>query len=478
MKVKLITLFLLIINIIFLSMILFIVESREVINFSLTGDNPYFLDLEQEYKEPGFVAEKCQRKHCEKLKVTITDNKEENPNDYEIKYSFKHKNKDYVLFRTVKSIDTTPPAIELKGSEKTIICPGKEYKEEGFTATDNVDGDLTSVVSRREEKNKIIYSVEDSSKNKTETTRTITSEDKTKPVIKLKGSETMTLYVGSTYKEPGYTATDNCAGNITSKVKVTKDINTNKVGTYKVTYTVTDRYQNETIIKRTILIKERPKSVVETADKAALTKYIKQKKYNVSVGYYNLVTGDTYYYQPGKVYFGASLVKTVDAMYIYEKTNPSAATIAKVKKAISISDNNAHMQLVNQIGRDKLKAYGKSLGATHFLTSTTNLYYGDTTVYDQMVFWKHLYKVIKNNPKGSELKSFFINTYGNYLRFDGIPTTMHKYGRQSQYYHDVGLIFSKQPYIVVILTKHGNSNFKTIIKDLSEKIYAYNRIDN
>jgi hypothetical protein len=136
------------------------------------------------------------------------------------------------------------------------------------------------------------------------------------------------------------------------------------------------------------------------------------------------------------------------------------------------------MELVRIIGRDKLKAYGHSLGASNFLNSTVNLYYGDTSVYDQMAIWKHLYKFITTNSRGNELKSYFINTYSNYLRFNGIPTHMHKYGYNGTYYHEVGIVFTKQPYIVVILSRHGKNNYKTIIPNLSKKLYEYNKIDN
>ena len=55
---------------------------------------------------------------------------------------------------------------------------------------------------------------------------------------------------------------------------------------------------------------------------------------------------------------------------------------------------------------------------------------------------------------------------------------MHKYGYYGSYYHDVGIVYADDPYIVVILTKHGNGNFKSIVQDLSKKIYGLNKIDN
>ena len=48
------------------------------------------------------------------------------------------------------------------------------------------------------------------------------------------------MNVGDTYNEPGYNATDSIDSNITDKVQVTNNIDTSKIGTYQVVYTVTN----------------------------------------------------------------------------------------------------------------------------------------------------------------------------------------------------------------------------------------------
>ena len=486
MKTKLILLFVLLINIIFLSMILFIVNSKERISFKLEGSNPVVLSIDESYEEPGYILESCRRNNCTKIddSVTLTSNLDSKTiGVYTINYEYKHNDKKYNLTRTIRVKDNIPPELNLKGKESVFLCPNKEYTEEGYKAKDNYDGDLTNQVEVERKEDKIVYRIVDSSGNEVTKERKLLKNNPTKPTIKLKGSSKITVIRGKAYNEPGYTASEACGVDLTSKVEVSGKVDTNTNNTYTISYKVKDNYGNETTEKRTVVVTEQIKyTSFNTTDKneykSELTKYIKQKNYNIYVGYYNLKTGDSYYYRPSTVLFGASLVKTVDALYIYEKTNPDSATITKVKKAISRSDNAAHLALVKQIGRDKLKTYGQSLGAKHFLTSTVNLYYGETSVYDQIAIWKHLYQVINNNPKGNELKSFFINTYANHLRFDGLPTHMHKYGRADSYYHDVGLVFANEPYIIVVLTRHGESNYKAVINDISKKLYEYNRLDN
>ena len=81
-------------------------------------------------------------------------------------------------------------------------------------------------------------------------------QDTTKPVISLNGNPKVTVNLGDKYIDAGATATDNVDGNITSKIIVTNNVNTLKVGTYKVTYKVTDKSGNTGIKERTVEVKD------------------------------------------------------------------------------------------------------------------------------------------------------------------------------------------------------------------------------
>lgn len=316
----------------------------------------------------------------------------------------------------------------------------------------------------------------DTSGNVSEDYRTIHYEDIIKPVINLNGNKTITLSVGEEYVEKGYTATDNCNDDLTNKVKVTNNININTAGVYNVTYTVEDDNHNTTSVKRTVKVIRKP--TFDTRDisdyKEALTNYIKSNNYNVSVGYYNLSTGASYYYRPNRIYYGASLVKTVNALYVYEHLNLTPDIKYLVSIMIGVSDNAAHLKLVDKVGFDNLKKYGRSIGAKNYLSGVDK--YGNTTVNDQMAVWKYFYKYINSSSNGKELSTYFINDYYNSLIFPGLPTTYHKYGWYSSYYHDTGIVLDKKPYIVVILTRHGNSNYREVVNDLSQKIYQLNKL--
>lgn len=61
--------------------------------------------------------------------------------------------------------DTVPPAITLNHNEDYVLMPWQEYVEEGYSASDNRDGDLTAQVERTVMEDKIRYRVSDQAGN-------------------------------------------------------------------------------------------------------------------------------------------------------------------------------------------------------------------------------------------------------------------------------------------------------------------------
>lgn len=168
--------------------------------------------------------------------------------NYELKFGlFKIKNK-----RIVEVVDKKKPVITLKGDIEKKVCPNKKYEEEGFEAVDEYDGDISDKVEIKEEDNKILYIVSDSSGNKEEVNRNIIYEDIDNPTITLKGKSEVNIYKDSKYDESGYNANDNCDGDITDKVKVTNNVDTSKVGKYTIKYEVSDSNENSTNVERIV----------------------------------------------------------------------------------------------------------------------------------------------------------------------------------------------------------------------------------
>lgn len=372
------------------------------VTFKLKGSNNIELELNETYSDEGFIAQVFKWDISNKVK---TDNNLNNSivGNYKTNYKLSFLGKNYYLVRNIKVIDKTIPTIKLNGKDEIKIYVGEKYNDEGASANDNYDGDISQLI------------------------------------------------------------------------EVENNLNTEQEGNYQIIYSIKDSSGNSNSIIRNIIVEK--KKVInkienknESYDKNdPIIKYVKENNYSVSIGYYNLVTGEKYLYQENKVYYGASLIKTLDAIYLYDKGLVNDSIRPYIDKAISVSDNDSHHYLVNYIGRTNLKNYGVSLGAYNTLSGDG--YYGNTTVKDQIIYLKKLYAISKEND---ELKSYFINDYGNYLKINS-NDVMHKYGYYGQYYHDVGIVLDNEPYIVVILTNHGNDNKKEIINNLSNLMYKYHK---
>lgn len=78
--------------------------------------------------------------------------------------------------------------------------------------------------------------------------------DHTGPEIKLNGESNMTIEIGSKYEEPGVmTVKDDKDGNIdVSRVRITGEVDSSKVGKYEITYSVIDSLKNKTVVTRNV----------------------------------------------------------------------------------------------------------------------------------------------------------------------------------------------------------------------------------
>lgn len=210
--------------------------SLTVPRIELVG-NDIELDYKSDYIEPGYKAYTLwfDITNLVKVESNIDSNK---VGTYEVKYKIDQLI-DIVNIRKVNVKEKEPPIIKLKGDTNYYVCPNKEYEEPGYKAKDNYDGEITDKVEITRQDDKIIYEAYDSSNNYTKEMRNLIYEDKDAPVLTLKGGD-ITLKVGETYEEPGYEATDNCLGDIKDKVEVVSNLDNNKIGSYTITYKVSD----------------------------------------------------------------------------------------------------------------------------------------------------------------------------------------------------------------------------------------------
>ena len=108
------------------------------------------------------------------------------------------------------------------------------------------------------------YNVTDSSGNAaSEVTRTVNVTDTTTPVITLVGDAEITVEVGTTYTDLGATASDNYDGDITADIVTVNNVDTSVIGSYTVTYNVTDSSGNDaTEVTRTVNVTDTTAPVI------------------------------------------------------------------------------------------------------------------------------------------------------------------------------------------------------------------------
>ncbi len=91
-------------------------------------------------------------------------------------------------------------------------------------------------------------------------------EDVTAPTVTLLGDATMTIYIGETFTDPGFKATDldgkDNESDATSMVVKTGTVDNTKSGDYVITYSATDEAGNKsTDVKRTVSVKHNAASI-------------------------------------------------------------------------------------------------------------------------------------------------------------------------------------------------------------------------
>lgn len=263
---------------------------------------------------------------------------------YTVTYTAKHNDMEENIAINYIVADNEKPVIELVTNKDTYTSPKDKYVEEGFTAKDNYDGDLTDKVIREEKDGIVYYTVSDSAGNTTTVEREIVYKDAVPPVITLNGEANVKISTGEEYVEAGFVATDDCDGDISDKVVISGAVDTSKNGSYVIAYQVKDSYGNECIVNRNITVQDiTPPSITLKGDK---NQYIKLGSTYSEPGFSALdtVDGD----MTGKVEVSGSVDTSKTGTYtISYKVTDSAGNSSSVSRQIYVFDKQAEVNPVN-----------------------------------------------------------------------------------------------------------------------------------
>ena len=249
---------------------------------TLKGQQSVTINVGENYTDAGATARDNVDGNISKSIVVIGVVDPSRPGVYTLIYTVKDKsgNAAAIVARSVRVVDKVAPVLTLTGPQSVTINVGDNYVEAGATAHDAVDGDISNLVvingavdSGKPGVYNLYYSVKDKSGNSAATlARTITVVDKVAPVLTLKGPQSLTINAGENYEDAGATAHDNVDGDISKSIETTGVVDTNKPGTYKVTYYVKDQSGNyAAAVKRTVTVVDKVAPVLTLKGPQSIT---------------------------------------------------------------------------------------------------------------------------------------------------------------------------------------------------------------
>ena len=155
----------------------------------------------------------------------------------------------------------TSPTITLAGENVMDMMYGDLFVEPGWSAWDVEDGDLTAQVFASYPYDidtiwpvgtwTVVYILGDSDSNVTQVFRRVnvllgSYVDSEVPLITLEGDMEVEIPLGSAYREPGASAADAVFGDLTEDIVIdSANVDVSRLGTYQVTYNVTDPAGNK-----------------------------------------------------------------------------------------------------------------------------------------------------------------------------------------------------------------------------------------
>ena len=156
---------------------------------------------------------------------------------------------------------------ELNGDESVTINFGEKYEEKGFKAVIyDKDAKKNVIVTSNLNTDKVgKYEIKYRLYNKylnvdKELIRKVNVVDVIPPELTVESEDNIYLFEGEEFVKPVYHANDNYDKDITDKVKVDSNVDTNKVGDYVLKYIVKDSSDNETTKEINVHVQEKRKN--------------------------------------------------------------------------------------------------------------------------------------------------------------------------------------------------------------------------
>lgn len=234
--------------------VFFLLDNRHV-RFKLDGGDEITVEYGQRFTDPG-VSASAVGEYTLSRPLRVNSRGEVDTlrlGRYTLTYTARYKSHDYIAERVVNVVDTTPPVITLHydSSYRPNWLDG--YVEEGYSAADAHDGDLTAAVEVTREAGRIIYTVTDAAGNRAGVERkpnyTVAC-----PALTLFGDAAVTISARPRYDDPGCAAYDEHGNDLGEYLTVGGDLRPDTPGEYTVVYSVANADGDEVRAERRVTV--------------------------------------------------------------------------------------------------------------------------------------------------------------------------------------------------------------------------------
>ena len=227
------------------------------VRFHVVGSREMTVGYRQVFQDPGCSATSMGKLFGEgkyPLPVTVEGQVDTSQlGRYELTYRANWMLRSYTASRTVIVADLEPPVITLKTRPDYEPSWFTGYEEEGFTALDDHDGDLTDRVTRQVGETEVVYTVADDAGNVTSVTRPLVYT-LGKPEITLLGDQEMVVNASMSFSDPGFTARDDQGHDMSAYVSVTGEVIPYEPGEYSLRYSISNRAGEDIAVVRTVTV--------------------------------------------------------------------------------------------------------------------------------------------------------------------------------------------------------------------------------
>ena len=216
--------------------------------------------------------------------------------------------------------------------------------------------------------------------------------------------------------------------------------------------------------------------------------------------YKDIYTGFTVSYNEKGSIFTASTIKAPAMIYLYEMASENKIDLNEkltytknfysdgsgrlknmevntkhkvsdlIKYTIYDSDNIAYKMLMNRYGRKKIYNFWADKGTTRIFKQDT--VWGKTSARDASIYMQELYDFyLENDTYGEVLMKLFKNAGWKLIsNKDGVYNTANKGGWSYKTFHDAAIVFEENPYILVIFSNSGESDYDYLFKTTSKLV--------